>query len=411
MTIAYREAGSAQLSARQSSSTRTAIAVTVYRDLGVVEPLWRALAEQDSVASPYQGFDWIRLWHEHVSAPLGEEPVIIVGHDRAGAPLFLWPLLMQHIGPLRLACFFGGKHATLNMALWRRDIADTFTADDMRQVLSDVARQRPDIDLLLLHSQPAFWSGARNPFMELAHQRSNEDNFVLNISAHGPAVIEQQISGTLRSRLRNKERKLAKLKGYRYLRAATPEDVDRQLDVFFRQKEAKLHALGIENAFAQPGVEDFIRAACHAGLDRGEPVIELHALECDGDMLALFSGIHDQQRFTSMFNSHTASDHARFSPGLILLQHLIVDCATRGFRSFDIGPGEARYKTFFCKDIELIYDSVLPLSWRGQMAAPVLRAIRQAKSEIKRNPKLWRIAHNVRARLGGHKIKPSSDND
>lgn len=411
MTIAFREAGSAQLPARQPSSTRTAFAVTVYRDLDAVEPLWRALAGQDSVASPYQGLEWIRLWHEHVSGPLGEEPVIIIGSDRSGTPLFIWPLVAQRLGPLRLACFFGDKHATLNMPLWRRDIADTFTAGDMRDVLSQIARQRPDLDLLMLHSQPAFWNGARNPFMTLAHQRSNEDNFVLNIGSSGPAIIEQQISSTMRSRLRNKERKLAKLNGYRYVRAATPDDVDRQLGFFFQQKEGKLHALGIENAFAQPGVENFIRAACHAGLDRGEPVIELHALECDGDMLALFSGIHDQQRFTSMFNSHTASDNSRFSPGLILLQHLIVDCATRGFQSFDIGPGEARYKTFFCKDIELIYDSVLPLSLRGQAAAPALRAIRRAKSAIKRNPKLWQVAHNIRALLGGHKPKQASDAD
>ena len=87
MTIAFREAGSAQLPAQQSSA-RTAFAVTVYRDLDTVEPLWRALAGQDSVASPYQGIEWIRLWHEHVTGPLGEEPVIIVGCDRSGAPVF-----------------------------------------------------------------------------------------------------------------------------------------------------------------------------------------------------------------------------------------------------------------------------------------------------------------------------------
>jgi hypothetical protein len=45
MTIAFREAGSAQLSA--PSSTRTAFAVTVYRDIEMVEPLWQALAGQE----------------------------------------------------------------------------------------------------------------------------------------------------------------------------------------------------------------------------------------------------------------------------------------------------------------------------------------------------------------------------
>jgi len=411
MNFAIREAGSNSLSARSSSWVRTGVHVTVHRDLADVAPLWNGLAAQDSVASPYQGYEWVRLWHKHVSDPLGEEPVIVVGSDQSGAPLFVWPLVVQRAGPIRAACFFGGKHATLNVPLWRRDIADGFGTADMRHVLAQIARQRADLDVLVLHNQPAFWDGARNPFMALPHQRSNEDNFVLNISVNGPDVIQQQLSSTLRSRLRNKERKLAKLKGYRYLRAATSEDVDRQLDFFFQQKETKLHALGIENAFAQVGIEHFIRAACHTGLDRGQPVIELHALECDGDMLALFSGIHDEKRFTSMFNSHTASDNARFSPGLILLQHLVTDCATRGFRSFDIGPGEARYKTFFCKEIEPIYDSVLPLSLRGQLAAPMLRTARRARSFIKRNPNLWRVAHNIRAKLGTHKNKSAGEND
>jgi len=412
MTLVFREAERAQPPARQLSSSRAAFAVTVYRDLDQVKPIWQALTDGDSVASPYQSYDWITLWHQHVSGPLGEEPAIIVGTDRAGAPLFIWPLLIQRTGPLRLACFFGDKHATLNMTLWRRNTADSFTAADMREALSQVARQRPDIDLLMLHNQPATWDSARNPFMTLAHQRSNEDNFVLNIGDSGDAVLEKQLSGSFRKRLRNRERKLATLDGYRYVRAQTRDDVDCQLDIFFKQKESKLTARGIENVFAQRGVENFIRAACYQGLDAGNPVIELHALEGDGDMLALFSGIHDTQRFTAMFTSHTASEYSRYSPGLILLQYLILDCARRGLRSFDVGPGEALYKSFFCKDLELIYDSVLPLSLRGKAAAPVLRSIRRAKSAIKRNPQLWHFAANIRARLNGlHKQGAAADAD
>jgi CelD/BcsL family acetyltransferase involved in cellulose biosynthesis len=175
--------------------------------------------------------------------------------------------------------------------------------------------------------------------------------------------------------------------------------VDRLLNAFFVQKAEKLTALGIENVFAQPGVEGFIRAACHEGLSDGKPLIELHALEGGGEMLALFSGIHDGRRFTSAFNSHTGTEHSRQSPGLILLQHMIADCADRGFESFDIGPGEARYKTFFCKDFEPIFDSILPLSARGRMAAIPLRVFFRLKSKVKRSPTLWRAAYAVRSLL------------
>ena len=46
-----------------------------------------------------------------------------------------------------------------------------------------------------------------------------------------------------------------------------------------------------------------------------------------------------------MFNTYTLSEHSRHSPGLILLMHMIEDCAARGVRSFDIGVGRARYKS------------------------------------------------------------------
>ena len=400
MNVAFRDIASERMQHVQAIRRQGSLPVmSVCHDLEAARTPWLALAASNAVASPYQAFDWIRLWHRHVSAPLGHRPLIVTGCDERGEPLFVWPLLERKFGALRGATFFGGKHATLNMPLWRRDVASRFTAQDMRSVMSAIAAQANGIDLVMLHSQPATWDGTPNPFMLLPHQRASEDNFVLHITAGADDILAQQISGTMRGRLRNKERKLSKILGYRYVRATSAADVDRQLDAFFAQKAEKLKIQGVENAFGQYGVEEFVRAACHVGRSEGRPVIELHALESEGEMLALFSGIHDGQHFTSMFNSHTATEAARFSPGLILLQHLIVDCARRNFRSFDIGPGEARYKTFFCKEIELIYDSILPLSLRGRAVAPLLRNWLWAKGYVKRNPRLWGVAHAVRARM------------
>lgn len=386
--------------------------VEVLRNVDEAARYWPEIAAAGGIHSPYLNFDWVRLWDRHVSGPAGQMPCIIAGFDAAGSALFVWPLVRARYGPLNVASFFGGKHATINVALWRRDAALSFTANDMDTVIAEVARLCPDLDLLMLSNQPAHWHGLPNPFALLPHQPGTEDNFVLQLGRPGAQIIERELSSTMRSRLRNKERKLAKLDGYRYIKATKAADADRLLDAFFAQKAEKLTALGIDNVFAQPGVEDFVRAACRDGLTEGAPLIELHALEGGGEMLALFSGLHDGRRFTSAFNSHTASEHSRQSPGLILLQHLIADCADRGFDSFDIGPGEARYKTFFCKDFEAIFDSILPLSRRGRMAAGPLRVFFAVKSAIKRSPALWRVANAVRAVLNKVKgrAQPSTQN-
>ena len=195
-------------------------------------------------------------------------PCLIAGFDAADEPVFLWPFVRDRFGPFRIATFFGGKHATINMALWRRDVADTFTAADMRGVL---ARRQPamagDLDFLLLFNQPYRWSDAANPFALLPKHRSTEDNFVLRLGGTSAEILERELSSSTRSRLRNKEKKLQKLKDYRYVRAKTAQEVDFQLASFFTQKAEKFAALGLHNVFADPGIEDFIRAACHEGLD------------------------------------------------------------------------------------------------------------------------------------------------
>src|SRR5437879_3474651 len=88
---------------------------------------------------------------------------------------------------------------------------------------------------------------------------------------------------------------------------------------------------------------------------------------------------------SSMFNSYTLGDSSRHSPGLILLMHMVMECARRGLRSFDIGVGRAHYKSFFCKEPEPLFDTFLPLTPRGRLAAVGVRATFAAKRGIKTN--------------------------
>ena len=94
-------------------------------------------------------------------------------------------------------------------------------------------------------------------------------------------------------RLKAKERKLQALPGYRYHVAAGDADIKRLLDAFFRIKPLRMAEQNLPNVFAEPGVEDFIRGACMAPRPDGGRVIEIHALECDGEVIAVFAGVAD----------------------------------------------------------------------------------------------------------------------
>ncbi|HUI94109.1 MAG TPA: GNAT family N-acetyltransferase [Xanthobacteraceae bacterium] len=369
--------------------------IDIFDDIAAAAPAWDRLAD-GAIATPFGRRDWIELWQRHIGERSGTRPLIAVARDARDEPLFLLPLAARIHRLFTVAHYFGGRHSQLNMGLWRPDVAAALTAADLAGAFATIA-QRGDVDLFLLLNQPATWDGRRNPLALLAHQPSPDDVFRVDFAGErGDDVIKSRLKPALRGILKSKEKKLAKLAGYRYFRAASADEAERLLAAFLIQKAAHLKAQGVRNAFAAAGVADFLRAATVDALAAGAPVIELHAIEGDGEVLAVMGGVANPARFSCMFNSYTLGDHARWSPGLILIQHMLRHCADRAIASFDLGAGFAPYKRYFCKTIDPLFDTMLAFSERGHIAAAVCRTGLAGKRWIKSTGPLWAVVRAAR---------------
>ena len=368
----------------------------VFEDMMAAEPFWRRLEDGRALATPYQRFDLLAAWQTHVGARSGVTPFIVTGFDHAGEPLFVWPFGRTQKGALTLVRFLGSKHANFNVGLWRRDSLAAMTARNIRDVFDRVADAGHGVDLFALFSQPLAWDGIANPFRLLPHQPSVDMSARLSIARAAEDAAGHGLTASMRSRLRTKERKLQALAGYRYVQATTAEETDRLLESFLTLKSRHMAAQGLANVFAEAGVAEFLRAAGHCKLADGRPLIEIHALEGGGEVLALFGATVDDYRFSSMFNTYTLGEHARHSPGLVLLMHMVTECAGRGVRSFDIGVGRAHYNSFFCREPEPLFDTFLPRTPRGRVAALALGLAFATKRLIKQNRTLWAAVQALR---------------
>ncbi|WP_027580613.1 GNAT family N-acetyltransferase [Bradyrhizobium sp. Ai1a-2] len=390
MTMAAAiEARTAELEAW--SKTSRVAGVDMIRDLEAAEPIWRSFEKQ--FCTPYQRFDFLATWQRQVGAREGLTPFIVIGHDGERRPLFVLPLTLETVLGTRCAKFMGGKHATFNMALWDRDFAADATAADLTTMVSAIAAHG-EADVLALHQQPFNWRDLPNPLALLSYQSSVNGCPVLTIEPGAERTTF--ISNSFRRRLKGKERKLQQLAGYRYQIATTDADVTRVLNWFFRVKPQRMAEQKLPNVFAEPGVEDFIREACLTELPGGGRIIDIHALECDDEVIAIFAGVADGHRFSMMFNTYTMSASAKFSPGLILTRNIIDHYAALNYRALDLGIGSDEYKRLFCKSDEPIFDSFIPLTWRGKAAASAMSGVNRAKRLIKRNPALFDLAQNLR---------------
>jgi CelD/BcsL family acetyltransferase involved in cellulose biosynthesis len=373
--------------------------VEIFDDIAAAEPHWRALERAPALATPYQRYDFLRLWQHHVGAAEGVTPFIVVAFNGGGTPLFLWPLGSRTVGGLRVVEFLGGKHANFNMGLWRRDVAARIAAGELRAVLGRLAGRA---DMIALINQPLTWAGTTNPLVLLPQQRSANLGFSGALVPEFDALLRARTNAAARKKMRKKERALAGYGAVTFERVQDPCQVRRVLDAFLKQKSARMRALGAPDVFAAPGVRRFIEAAATERGDGGEPPIELYALSVDDIVVATMGGIVGGSRFCAMFNSIVQGRYAVESPGEQLLVNLVRDCCRRGLDCFDLGIGEAHYKNLFCRDAEPLFDSYLPLSGRGRLLAAAFRTGAMVKRLVKQRPALWSMvcaARRLRARL------------
>jgi CelD/BcsL family acetyltransferase involved in cellulose biosynthesis len=103
-----------------------------------------------------------------------------------------------------------------------------------------------------------------------------------------------------------------------------------------------------------------------------------------------------------MFTAFEADpDVARFSPGELLMLEVIRWQCLSGRRVFDLGVGEARYKSSLCDEVEELVDLTLAISVRGHLYAAGAAAFGRAKRVMKQTPWLWRSATAIRRALRG----------
>jgi CelD/BcsL family acetyltransferase involved in cellulose biosynthesis len=377
--------------------------VDIIDDIAAAEPVWRGLEISGAVASPYQRFDFIAPWQRHVGRRKGVRPFLVVGSDARGTPLFLLPLGRTRHGPLEVAGFLGGKHANFNGALWRRDVAASIDRHAMETIVAMIRQAGGGADLLMLTNQPQQWEGVANPLAALRHQPSPSFACRGALAKDFAALVDARVSATQRKKLRKKERVLAGAQPIRYWRAETADEALRVLDVFFAQKAERMAELGLADAFAAPGMREFITAAATAELASGRPAIELYAASVGDTIVATYGGLVGNGRFSGIFNSMIRNELAHESPGQLLLFNLVRMCCERGLTTFDLGVGEAAFKQLFCNEPEPLFDSFLPLTPLGRAAAAACRLRFALKRRIKRSPPVWATVRAMRRRLAGRR--------
>ncbi|HEX2725867.1 MAG TPA: GNAT family N-acetyltransferase, partial [Beijerinckiaceae bacterium] len=351
--------------------------------------------ETEGVCSPYQRFDWVHAFTTELAPRDGLRARILLLRDEAGRPALLLPLVLRRSRGVTIATFAGGKQANFNLPIVAKGFASRVPARDIKGLLLDAGRAL-GADVFVFVNQPRAWRGESNPLASLDNVASPSQGFKLSLGPNADQTVARAFSSETRKKMRKKVRLLSELGEPRFLQGRTAADVETILAAFFEQKQARFRDAGIQNPF-EGEAQNFIRRACLAGLDRGEPAIELHAMAIGERIVATFGGAADRWRLCGMFNSFdTGPDVSRHSPGELLLAQIIRVQCERGHDVFDLGVGEARYKTSLCDEVEELVDTFVPVTVRGKAYAAATTQLVACKRFVKQTAWTWRAVNLLR---------------
>jgi CelD/BcsL family acetyltransferase involved in cellulose biosynthesis len=352
--------------------------------------------EARGVHTPYQRRAWSGAYLAHVGTAEGAKPAIATIHDADGAPLALFPFCVTHAGPARILRFVGGKHANFSMGLFAPDAGRLLDAPALTGLFKAV-HAATGAQTAILQNQPREWQGFANPLAVLPCHDSPEPAYKFRFTDDVASMLEAKLSPDARRKMKRKERRLAELGTIIIKRAETPAELQRVLDAFFRQKAERFAILGQPDVFAEPGVAAFIAEATHQGLEQGSPAIEMYYTAAGERIVATYGAAISPERFCGMFTSFdSAEDVFRWSPGDLMLHHLIGLMSARGLKVFDLGVGEAHYKGGYCDEYEPLFDTVMPLSVAGRALSLAYGAAAAAKHRIKASPRALSLVNRLR---------------
>lgn len=390
-----------------AASRLHAVTTAVVSDIHSIAAEWRGL-ERLGACTNYQTFAWQDAFQRHAASLYGT-PAYVTARCQTGALLAIAPLVIARRGPLKIAQFIGGDHSNYNMFVWHPDFATHLDAWDVGNLLQQIGRAT-GVDMLDLRNQPHAWEGFQNPLALVPHQTSPSHAYRFALGRTCEAVLNERFSKDSLGKLRRKERRLGEIGPLRYVTASTPAEVDAILDAFLEQKTLRFQQQGITDAYADPGIRAFLREAAMDGVERGTAPVQLFGLFAGDQVIATFGASVSDRRFCGMFTSFEASrDISRFSPGDLLLMHIVKQMCRRGLETFDLGIGEATYKERYCDVAERLFDSPVGISLPGRAAAVGLRGTYKLKRLVKQDPRLMALVTRWRRYRGRQPQTPATD--
>jgi CelD/BcsL family acetyltransferase involved in cellulose biosynthesis len=385
----------------------TQIRFSIHGELSAAEHDWRRFQERAD-CTVFQTYDWLDAWQKHIGLGSRVTPTIVIGRFTDGAIALLLPFCIERKYGLRRLRWLGQDLCDYNAPLLAHGFSERVDPDRFLAIWQILQAQMQS-DPLLRHDwidfakMPKQVGDQINPFTYLAVTSNASGTHLAHLTGNWEAFYVAKRSSSTRRRDRTKRAHLAKHGDIRFVTATDTEEVRRTVETLMEQKSRSFARKGIPDLFARPGHREFFLdlATNPATLQ----LVHVSRTEVGATCAAANLGLIFGDCYYHVLASYTDSELSSFGPGNLHLREMMAYAIARGLKRFDFTIGDEPYKLEWSDTDTQLYDFAAPVTWRGQPASLASDLRRYTKRLIKQTPWLWRLAADVRSRIGSKSLK------
>jgi CelD/BcsL family acetyltransferase involved in cellulose biosynthesis len=335
---------------------------------------WRDLYNRAKDPHYFQSFDWLyRAW-KHIASARDRKLSIVVGRCN-GRVVLIWPLMRDGL-QIRLLASDKAEYRGLI-------VEDGPQAGSWIQAAWDVLATLGDFDVL--HFQDVQSSSPLGLFLrgkEGVGWKHEKRSHVVRLDrfADWDDYAQTLPKKMLRDQQRQWRRLAATGEPIRLKVIDSKEELEKGLDWLLCQKRAQLKAKRIKDTSFDS--QEYTSFVCSVILHDFKMKNHVYFIKlCVGEtIISAGYGYKSGGVFTFYMFAYDIFWQT-YSPGRLLLEHILRWCFQNGVVLFDFMPGEENYKTIWANDEFGITDYILPVTLRGSAMTRLTASVLPAFSD------------------------------
>lgn len=340
--------------------------------------------EKNAVFYYFQSFLWLSEWYNNIGINAISEPYIILVYH-SNKPVALFPLCVKRIyNFFRAITWMGGKLSDYNAPLYSKHLSEDERSEITEKVLAGLVKGK-DIDLLFFKNVPErLDDGSTNPLINnklllpCTHAKDYLVAPYIALSDWENCYIK--VSKRLKNDSARAVRRLSECGPVEFRVTRDADEVKRITGIMIRQKTERFMETGAKNMFEDINYQNFFIGLGQKAYSAG--YLHLSWLNLNNKPISVHWGILFNNRFYYLMPSYD-SCYRSFSPGRLLMEHLIHWCCDDGIKYFDFCLGDEKYKNDWTDSRMVLSRYVRPLTLKGRIFNKFYRKARPPAKNLR----------------------------